>query len=68
MFGRTERSLLMNEYIDDKCPACKFYLWYEDRHEYRCSIKGCWEGSKFKAFTIENWMEELDRDRKRGSS
>lgn len=55
----------MNEYIDGKCPACKFYLWFEDRHEYRCSIKGCWEGSKFKEFTIETWMEEIDREKQK---
>jgi hypothetical protein len=32
------------------CPACKFWLWFEKEHGYRCSIKGCWHGSKFVEF------------------
>lgn len=55
----------MNEYIDGKCPACKFYLWFDDRQEYRCSIKGRWEGSKFKEFTVKGWMEEIRSGRKK---
>ncbi len=34
-------------YEEGGCPACRFWLWFEDRQEYRCSIKGCFEGSKY---------------------
>lgn len=32
---------------NDKCVACKFYAWDEERQEYVCDIKGCYENSKF---------------------
>lgn len=34
-------------FAEKTCPACRFWLWFEDRSEYRCSIKGCFEYSKF---------------------
>lgn len=55
----------MNEYIDGVCPACKFWLWFEERHEYGCSIKGCWRGSKFKEFTLEGMIKEIENERKK---
>ena len=36
----------------EKCLACKFWLWFEQERKYRCSIKGCWNGSKFVAFKV----------------
>lgn len=36
------------------CVACRFWRWFEDRQEYGCSIKGCWEGSKFIPFDPSN--------------
>ena len=36
----------------ENCPACKFWSWFEEEQQYKCSIKGCWEGSKFVEY---NW-------------
>ena len=36
----------------DKCVACKFWLWFETEQQYRCSVKGCWEGSKFIEYQV----------------
>lgn len=58
----------MNEYIEGKCPACKFWAWFENTHEYGCEIKGCWHGSKYVEFSLESFMKELDRERKKNSS
>lgn len=34
------------------CAGCKFWLWYEDERQERCSIKGCWSGSKYVPYRI----------------
>ena len=33
-----------------KCFGCKFCLWFSDWQDYRCSITGCYEYSKFKEY------------------
>ena len=37
-----------------KCVCCRFWKWFEERQEYGCEVKGCWEGSKFQAFDPAN--------------
>ncbi len=37
----------MTSLQNHKCFGCKFCLWYSDHHSYYCSIKGCWENSKY---------------------
>lgn len=34
------------------CDSCDFFKWYEDYKEYFCSIKGCWNHSKWKQFLV----------------
>lgn len=36
------------------CEACHFWLYFEEKHTERCSIKGCYEKSKFIAFDPSN--------------
>jgi hypothetical protein len=37
---------------NEKCLSCKFWLWFEKEHGFRCSIKGCWNGSKFVEYKV----------------
>ena len=36
-----------------KCLECKFCVWDDERCEYVCDIKGCYENSKFVEFKLE---------------
>lgn len=33
--------------ISDKCFACKFCVWDDERHEEGCEIHGCFNCEKF---------------------
>lgn len=35
---------------DKSCEACRFWYWFEERQQYGCDIKGCWEKSKFQTY------------------
>ena len=37
-----------------KCLECKFCVWNEERHEYVCDIKGCYENNKFVEFKLSH--------------
>lgn len=41
------------------CVQCKHWGWFEEYQEYRCGIKGCWDGSKFKEFNWEDMLKEM---------
>ena len=36
------------------CEACRFWLYFENEHTERCSIKGCYEKNKFRPFDPNN--------------
>lgn len=46
------------------CVQCKFWLWFEDEQAYRCSIKGCWDGSKFRGFDLNTLIAEVLSNKK----
>lgn len=35
-----------------KCLSCKFCIWDEERREYVCEIKGCYEYSKYELYEL----------------
>lgn len=41
------------------CQSCKFFWWFEERQEYDCGIKGCWNKSKWVEFKMDT-----DKDKK----
>lgn len=41
---------------NDKCLACHFCVWEEERQQYICDIKGCRNNSNFKIYK-PSWME-----------
>ena len=36
--------------IGGKCLSCRFCLWYDYMQHYACSIRGCYEYSKYIEF------------------
>lgn len=42
-----------------KCLSCKFCEYYYDYSNYMCSIKGCYNNSKYKSFTLESFIKEI---------
>lgn len=31
----------------EQCGGCRFEVWDNERHEYCCAVRGCYENSKF---------------------
>lgn len=48
-----------------ECISCKFYLYNNQYHDYKCSIKGCIDYSKYKEFTIENLKKDIDEQKEK---
>lgn len=48
-----------NDIQNNKCFACMFCVWNEERQKYVCDIKGCFENSKYIEF-------ELNKSKERG--
>lgn len=44
---------MKNNSDTEKCIGCKFWLYFEDENKERCSIKGCWDNSKYVPYTLE---------------
>lgn len=38
----------------DKCLGCKFWLYFKNENRERCSIKGCWNNSKYVPYIVGN--------------
>ena len=43
-----------------KCYLCKFCLYFKDYSAYRCSIKGCYQNSKYKMLNLSEWIKESE--------
>lgn len=48
MFSIKEPQPLQN----DKCFSCKFCLWDDERKQYYCDIKGCYNNSCFVKYEL----------------
>ena len=44
-----------------KCLSCKFYEYYYEYKKYMCSIKGCYNNSKYKEFILRDFIKEIKR-------
>lgn len=48
---------MMNNSDIEKCMGCKFWLYFENEKREKCSIKGCWDNSKYVPYTVEEGNE-----------
>ena len=48
---------MKNNTNTEKCMACKFWLYFKNEKRERCSIKGCWNNSKYVPYTVEEGNE-----------
>lgn len=46
---------------NDKCFACEFCVWEEERREYVCDIKGCRNNSKFQVYK-PSWLKNKEKE------
>lgn len=53
----------MNDINEYSCLSCKFFLYIKEKENYECTIKGCYNYSKFKEFDLVEWIRE-GRERK----
>lgn len=37
----------------DKCLGCKFWLYFKNENRERCSVKGCWNNSKYVPYVVK---------------
>lgn len=54
-----QRNEIKEPLQNDVCVGCKFCLWFDEEQSELCSIRGCFNNSKYKEFNFDEMMKEV---------